>query len=356
MKALSPFRYALIAIVMLLITTVISSAQVVQTVPFYRLFAHTTGIHFYTADVNRKLEATAAGWTVEGTAAYILTQQAPGTVPLYVLQTRYRYGNYGSSDAVFGYVTNLQERDTILNAPDTPLTLCGVSVGYGSPFGHAWLSDGTGIAGYVATDPLPGTVPLYRLYHPPTFGPEESYRISSIQVAPGVPFKRCGGGSWDNFYTTSVAEKEAAILKAGYKFVSIVGYVWPQPAAVSMQPPVPAKHTAQLIPGNQGAPINPDTYLLNHGCTRSGPGSYSCSTVSAYETCNGYKKGGKVKGCTTTADLAAQAAMDKELFSLGCTRLAGRPDEFICKTPQSFKACGAYHDKRQVKQCVMTKQ
>src|SRR5436190_10335242 len=60
-------------------------AQTVQTAPFNRLFAHTTGIHFWTTDINRKLSAQGAGWSDEGTPFYILNQQAAGTIPLYVL-------------------------------------------------------------------------------------------------------------------------------------------------------------------------------------------------------------------------------------------------------------------------------
>lgn len=55
------------------------------TVPLYRLYAPSTGIHFYTIDVNRKQEAMGSGWNSEGIAAHILDQQVPGTVPLYVL-------------------------------------------------------------------------------------------------------------------------------------------------------------------------------------------------------------------------------------------------------------------------------
>ena len=52
-------------------------ADGVPTVPLYELFAPATGIHFYTTDVNRKLEAKGSGgWESKGIAAHILNQQA----------------------------------------------------------------------------------------------------------------------------------------------------------------------------------------------------------------------------------------------------------------------------------------
>lgn len=47
----------------------------VQTVPLFRLFHHKIGIHFYTVDPNRKLEAIAAGWTPEGRRHTSLTRR-----------------------------------------------------------------------------------------------------------------------------------------------------------------------------------------------------------------------------------------------------------------------------------------
>jgi hypothetical protein len=357
MKNLSSLRHALITILILLATTAISFAQEVATVPLYRVFAHTTGIHFYTTDVNRKLEAVGAGWSSEGTAAFILTQQAPGTVPLYVLQTRVRFGDFKTpGEAVFGYVVDPQERDNLLNTPGMSSMLCGAETAPGS--GKAWWYDATGVAGYIAATQLPGTVPLYRLYHPPDFGPEETYRMSAITIANTTQFRRCRFGSFDNLYTTSEKEKASAITKHGYKFVSIIGYVWPTASTVSMQPPAPAKHTPIITTANE-KPFNVDTFLLKAGCLRTGVGQYGCANLGAFNACKIYMKDGLTKGCTYTADAAAKAAqkeMDDKLFSLGCTHLLGRSDEFLCKTPNSFNACEEYRKGGKAKRCLMAKQ
>ncbi|HKP46845.1 MAG TPA: hypothetical protein VJT50_09615 [Pyrinomonadaceae bacterium] len=326
--------------------------QEVATVPFYRLFAHTTGIHFYTIDVNRKQEAMGGGWSSEGVAAHILNQQAPGTVPLYVLVTNYRFDKERThGDAVFGYTTNEQERDTLLNSPYTSAMLGGAVYG-----GSKWILDATGIAGYIAATPLPGTVPLYRLYHPPDFGPDETEDHSIIAMANFSHFRRCLFNAYDNLYTTNEKEKASALKLHGYKFVRIEGYVWPQPTTVSMLPPAPPKPAGpKIVPGSNPT-ANPDTDLLKGGCTRTGVGSYNCPTVSGYEACQAYKKNGKVQACATNADLSKQAAMDKELFSLGCTRFLGRPDEFICKTQKSFDACEVHRKNASAKRCAMAKQ
>jgi len=58
-----------------------------------------------------------------------------------------------------------------------------------------------GIMGYIGTSPACGSVPLYRVYHP---------------------------GTADHFYTTSAAERDAA-LRSGYTNEGVAGYVWAGP-------------------------------------------------------------------------------------------------------------------------------
>lgn len=53
--------------------------------------------------------------------------------------------------------------------------------------------------GFVYTEEAVGTIPLYRLYHP---------------------------GRWDHFYTTSVTEKEDAIVNLGYMPQGVAGWVY----------------------------------------------------------------------------------------------------------------------------------
>lgn len=58
------------------------------------------------------------------------------------------------------------------------------------------------LLGYWASAPRCGGQPLYRLYN---------------------------GAADDHFYTTSDAERAAAVAQSGYQFESIAGYVWPGP-------------------------------------------------------------------------------------------------------------------------------
>ncbi|HEX3282993.1 MAG TPA: hypothetical protein VHR36_17285 [Pyrinomonadaceae bacterium] len=296
----------------------------VQTVPLYRLFSHETGIHFYTIDVNRKLSAMSAGWTVEGVATNVLDQQAPDTVPLYVLTNKLIfYGLYGD---VFTYTTTTEERDKLLAAPKFGN---GIS-------GGTWSLDSSGIACYIAAHKLSGTIPLYRLIHPP----------KNPDILKFTDF--------DSLYTTSESEMTDAITNHGYKFVRIEGYVWPQPTTVSMQPPAATQPGPKILAGGKPG-ASPDTVLLNRGCTRPAMGSYKCPTIAGYEVCESYRKNGKVTACTTSANEKVQAAMEKLLFSVGCGRFLGRPDEFLCKTQKGLDLCETYRQKGTTKKCVMPK-
>lgn len=323
----------------------------VSTVPLYRLYAPSTGIHFYTTDVNRKLEALGSGWKSEGVAAHVLNEQAPGTVKLYVLVLWLLF-NDSAGNPIFAYTAGEQDKNSLLQSPHVPHDWGGYIA---NQTNNQWHLDGSGIAGYVASTQLYGTVPLYRLHHLPIMGPKETYGSQAAQaLGYGVDYRKCRASSYDNFYTTSEEEKAKAITKFGYKFVGVVGYVWPQPTSVSTDPPKPP--VPKLDTSNSAPRPNADTDLLNRGCTRTGVGSYHCPTVGAYEACEAYKKSGKAQACATTADLSKQAAMDKELFSLGCTRLLGRPDEFLCKTQKSFDACEGYRKNGRTKRCLMAKQ
>jgi len=328
----------------------------VTTVPLYRLFAHTTGIHFYTIDASRKQQAVAAGWTAEASGIHVLSQQAPGTVPLYVLVTYYCFSlaTDKCATSVFGYTTDEQEVKNLLHAQQTPQMLCGAD---GSSH---WKLDGSGIAGYIAKTQLPGTVPLYRLYHQPLFGPEEADGSGSAVVnAMGGSktnySRKCLFNSYDNLYTASPKEKAGAEKVHGYQYLRIEGYVWPQPTTVSMQPAAAPSTVPKIDTGHNAAP-NPDTILLNLACVRSAVGEYKCETQRGYETCQLYKQQGSVKACSTTVNPLVQAAIDKELFSLGCNRLLGRADEFLCKTQKGLDLCETYRKNGKLKKCLMAKQ
>ncbi|HUR97610.1 MAG TPA: hypothetical protein VMZ26_06020, partial [Pyrinomonadaceae bacterium] len=326
-----------------------SSAQSVQTTPFYRIFAHSTGIHFFTTDVNRKQSAQGAGWNSEGTPFYVLNQQAPGTVPLYVLTIKLRFLSTEGTGDVFLFTTHPEERTSLINSPYLPLMLGG-----GYSFNSRWIPDGTsGVAGYIAGEQLPGTVPLYRLYHPPVFGAKEDLEpnVECKLAANCSKGRYCVFNDYDALLTTSEKEKADALKFHGYQYVETLGYVWPAAMAVSM---LPANHTPK-ISTTSDKPVNVDTYLLSAGCLRTGVGQYGCSNLGAFNACKSYLKDGRAKGCTYTGDAAKQAEMDKTLFTLGCTHFLGRTDEFICKTPASLDACRSYKNKGQAKRCEMAK-
>lgn len=333
MKAITSYGFVLIAMLIFLLSIVPCAAQV--PAPIFRLFDHKSGIHFYTADENRKLEAIGAGWTYEGVAAYGLDQQTSDWTPLYVFVLPLRFGEKDKQfiGNVFNYVTSESEKLQLLQSPATPYGEGGVAASH-------WAFDASGITGYVASKPVPGTVPLYKLYHPPVF---------TDSFAKGA--RDCLFNCNDVLLTTSVDEKAAHLAQHGYKFVNIVGYVWPQ------APTVAFKHTPKIPLDTAGKKtFNPDTDLLNRGCTRSAVGVYNCSSVAGYEACEIYRKQGKANACSTTANLKVQAAMEKLLFSLGCSRFLARPDEFICKTQKSYDLCETYVQNGHAKRCLLTKQ
>lgn len=135
-------------------------------VPLYRSSNAAGNLHEYTTNV---AEQNANGFHGEGTTGYILSSQAPGSVPLY----RMTGGN-----------------------GDTLLTIDGNE--RGSMQAHGYRD--AGIAGYVSSSQAAGTQPLYRL--------------SNAQ-----------GDA--HFYTTSASERQQ-FLSQGFKDEGTVGYIWPQ--------------------------------------------------------------------------------------------------------------------------------
>jgi len=121
----------------------------------------------------------------------------------------------------------------------------------------------------------------------------------------------------------------------------------------ALQPVIPGPRIAT----GQGAPVDADTVLLKRGCTRTGVGSYKCPTVGAYEACESYRLSGKSKvtACSTSANEKVQAAMEKTLFSVGCSRFLGRAEEFMCKTQKSFDLCETYRKSGTAKKCLLMK-
>lgn len=128
--------------------------------------------HFYTTS-NAELQNASSnlGYTDEGVAGYIFSQQEPSSVPLY------RLYNGGVFDHF--YTTSESERDNAAR-----------SLGY----------EKEGISGYVYRTAECGGVPLYRLYS-------------------------CGGRN--HFYTVSAPERDNASQTLGYTQEGVVGYILP---------------------------------------------------------------------------------------------------------------------------------
>ncbi len=129
--------------------------------PVHRASSPTLG-HFYTLDL---AEASSGDFTLEfNNYFFMYAQQLPGLVPFYRCL---------KGDGRRFYTTS------------------GTCEGAGPV---------EGVLGHIGTEPVCGTVPLYRLY-----------------------------GNGDHFYTTSDAERDNAVAMYGYLFEAQVGFVWPAP-------------------------------------------------------------------------------------------------------------------------------
>jgi hypothetical protein len=325
MKYTTAFKTILLAALLGAIS--INAAAQATTVPLYKLYSSATGAHFYTVDTTRKAEAMAAGWSSQGIETYVLGSPIQGSVPMYILVMPLRFGS--GRGHVFSYTTNVYENDTLRKSAAVPSAAGGEY-----EFLSKWTNDAIGIAAYVSPNQLPGTVPLYRLRHPP----QSSDKLS-------VPH------SYDTFLTTDEKQQAFYIKSRGYRFIDIVGYVWPAAGEVSLD-----SNTVPKIKVT-ATNVNPDTELLNRGCTRTALGSYECSNAAANELCASYKKAGKVKNCYQKGNFSSeQYALDQELFKIGCNRFLGRPDEYICKTQNALNLCEARRQAGKVKKCYAAKQ
>jgi hypothetical protein len=135
-------------------------------VPLLRSSNAAGNLHEYTTNA---AEQNANGFHAEGTTGFILSSQAPGSVPLY----RMTGGN-----------------------GDTLLTIDGNE--RSSMQAHGYRD--AGIVGYVSSSQAAGTQPLYRLSNP-------------------------AGDA--HFYTTSASERQQ-FLSQGFKDEGTVGYIWSQ--------------------------------------------------------------------------------------------------------------------------------
>ncbi|MBD2536703.1 hypothetical protein H6G97_48645 [Nostoc flagelliforme FACHB-838] len=148
------------------ITRTINDTQV-TAYPLYRYYNPSIVNHLYTTNFG-ELGNGNGGYISEGIAAYISTQQDPGTIPL--------YRAYSQSATNHFYTTNLSEL---------------VAVG---GLGYAY----EGVVGYIYSLPVTGTIPLYRYY---------------------------SSKNTNHLYTTNFAELGNG--RNGYVLEGITGYVIP---------------------------------------------------------------------------------------------------------------------------------
>jgi len=152
-------------------------------VPVHRYFNGTTNDHFYTTNggeigTTNKGQTGNHGFTSEGDAFYVSSVHFPGLVPIY------RYFSDSTHDHL--YTTNAGEIGT-------------TEVGHAGNHGYKY----EGVLGYVASQHIPGTVPIHRYYQ---------------------------GEKHDHFYTTDGGEIGTTEVghtgHHGFKYEGVLGYAW----------------------------------------------------------------------------------------------------------------------------------
>ncbi|KAJ7458884.1 hypothetical protein FB451DRAFT_1046486, partial [Mycena latifolia] len=138
-------------------------------VPFWRSFSSGAVDHFYTTNATERDEFIAAGYTLEGTAAWVYTDGICGSHPLF------RLFNPEQADHFYTSTINADERDSFIAA--------------------GYVFEGT--AGFVYNRQICGSTPLFRVFNP-------------VDV--------------DHFYTTSPLERDAS-LENGYVDQGVAAYV-----------------------------------------------------------------------------------------------------------------------------------
>ncbi len=139
-------------------------------VPMYRAYDPKTGGHFFT-DNQQELQSAISryGYRSEGVAGYIMSTQAPGTVPLYRLR--------GPNGDHF-YVTDPSQAQQAASQ-------------------YHYTNEGP--AGYIASSQQPGTVPLYRFVNP---------------------------NNSQHTYTHDATEVQQ-LTSQGWRNEGVIGYIWP---------------------------------------------------------------------------------------------------------------------------------
>jgi len=297
---------------------IIPAPEQVVTVPLFYLY-NGGGFNFYTTDPNEmaNLKGT-AGWHYSGIECYVLpnTKKLPGSAEVYRLVkdvtiegnltiTIFKVGG-GTYSNYFYTTDNVQAKHAV------------VSLG--------WRREG--VAFYISSKQVAGTVPLYRFYRP---------------------------GSDEHILSTD--SKFGADQNA--QLIDTEGYVWTKQTSLDAATGLVDSVKVKTI--DHPDPMSPIDQLFRLGCSQdAAKKQITCPTVQGWDTCNFYKNKGelKVSFCTTTMDQFAFANMETDLTSRSCKRYLGRAGEYICMTLNGDQACQGYLKKKDgmVTKCLSVKQ
>jgi uncharacterized protein DUF5648 len=274
--------------------------------------------HFYTINEDEKaVLQKQPQWTFNGVIGYVFPKPVPGTVPLYRL-VKNEY------DRVNHFMTiDKAEVDKVING------------------NYGWQSEG--IVCYVSPKPVPGTVPLYRLYYP-----EQN---NSNSPNKGWVEKTSYWGDV-HFYTTDGQAKYSYIY-AGFQPLPVSMYVWSHPTSLNVGGNV-------IKPPQPPPAASAKDQLFSLGCAQDANKQIKCPSVQGLELCNFYKSKGQINAtsCATSADQSAFANLEHDLSARGCTRFLGRAGQYLCQTLNGAQACQGYLKKGDglVTKCISVKQ
>ena len=197
----------------------LATAPVPGTVPLHRLFRAEGPDHFYTTSAPERDLAVRYGYAYEGVVGHVWDEwgyAVPESERIAIHRAyhpRNRQHLFSTSLAEItgaaGLTLEAEGAFHLSRSADTgtaPLHRCYLGRGWHLLTTHASCEHAPGavdegVMGHLATTPLPGTIPLYRLFH---------------------------AGALDHFYTTSAAERDYAVT-LGYVAEGVSGHVYVAP-------------------------------------------------------------------------------------------------------------------------------
>lgn len=289
----------------------------------------------------------------DGTAGYVFDQPAQGTVPLY------RYESQMENRGIRHFYTISKQKGDEAVAS-----------------GYKYI----GVCCYVSGKPEKGALPLYRLYRGPIYDNSD----------PNFP--KVEGD--DHLYTTDAAYKKKLINLSGYADEGNEGYIWPTVISLPTTDLTRSEQYTQMLstegctrrgsnesctteigyfncevartkgylkintcspPFTHQAYLANDQKLLALNCEHflGRPGQYLCQNFKGSNECEKYRK--QPNSPTTRCVSIPGTAISNDLGKRGCDHLLGRPDEYLCRNDDSYKACENYRMDGEVKKCVSTK-